>query len=39
MADTMSLHLICARGLDVCSMFEVGGVLLRLLLDMYLTLL
>ena len=36
MADTMSLHLICARGLDVCSMFELGGVLLRLLLDMHL---
>jgi hypothetical protein len=37
MADTMSLHLICARGLDVCGMLELGGVLLRLFLDMHFT--
>ena len=33
MANTMLINLICARGLDVYGMLELGGVLPRLLFD------
>jgi hypothetical protein len=37
MANTMLLNLICARRLDVRGMLELGGVFLRLFLDMHFT--